>query len=627
MHAFLKEKLARLPDSPGVYLHKDKQGRVLYVGKASNLRSRVRSYFQASGEISPKIRWMVSRVADVETILVDSELEALILECNLIKKYRPYFNVKYRDDKRYPLLMVTTGEEFPTLKVVRKPRNDRHRYFGPYPDAGALRRTIKILQRVFQLRTCKIDMKKPCERPCLDYYIELCTAPCTRFVNGQQYRAQVDQAIAFLEGHSDALLERLRQEMKEESEKLNFERCARLRDMVFDLERIAEKQKVVSRNRADHEDYVALDSRRDLVAAHVLQVREGKLVGQNSFFLDSHGEADAQQQISAFLKEYYGRGKNVPRRVLVSHEPYDSEVLTEWLAGLVERKVELRKPQRGQKKKLLDLCRKNAGQALELESATPSRFEARRKGLHELRQALGLEDPPWRIECVDISNTQGKEAVGSLVVFDHGMPKKDQYRRFRIRSGDTPDDYRMMREVLTRRFSKLDDQRAFASLPELLVVDGGKGQLGVAVEVLTEKGLRDQVPVVGLAKEHEWLFAPGRKEPIVLQPGSKGLSLVTHLRDEAHRFAITYHRKLRKKQLRRSTLDQAPGIGEGRKKKLLERFGSLSKLLEASPEQLSEVEGIGPRLAGKLYDYLHSATAASSGPKSQLPTTSGSSEK
>ncbi len=606
MNPLLREKLRQLPDSPGVYLHKDRQGRVLYVGKASSLKSRVRSYFQSKTDLSPKLRWMVSRIVDVETILVNSVLEALILECNLIKKYRPYFNVKYRDDKRYPLLEVTTGETYPTLKVVRRTRSQKHRYFGPYPDAGALRRTIKILQKVFRLRTCKIDMNKVAERPCLDYYIELCTAPCTRYVKVEDYRAQVEQAIQFLEGHSDQLIDRLKTEMKEQARQLEFERCARLRDKVADLERIAQKQRVVSRNRSDFEDYVGLATQRDLVVAHLLQVREGKLTGQSSFFLDSHGGAEPSEQISAFLKQYYGANITIPKRVLVSVWPEDAEVVSQWLEQRAERRVELREPQRGDKKQLMELCLKNAAQALELESVNPSRFEARREGLDQLREALKLEEPPWRLECVDISNTHGKQSVGSLVVFDHGVPRKDHYRRFRIRSGDTPDDYRMMREVLGRRFRETASSRKFESLPDLLVVDGGKGQLGVAVKVLDELGLTKRVPVVGLAKENEWIFTPGRSDPVVLRPGSKGLSLITHLRDEAHRFAVTYHRQLRQRKLRQSALDEAPGIGKGRKKALLTHFGSLQKLMEASQDELASVEGIGPKLARQLHGYLHS---------------------
>lgn len=601
----LEEKLRRLPDSPGVYLHKDAAGRVLYVGKATSLRSRVRSYFQSSAQHSPRIRWMVSRVADVEFFLVGSNLEALILECNLIKKYRPYFNVKYRDDKRYPLLEITTSETFPKIRVVRQARNHKNRYFGPYPDAGAMRRTLKVIQKVFQIRTCKIDMSKVADRPCLDYHIELCTAPCTRYVEAQAYREQVEAAVDFLEGRSERLIKRLERDMVHYAEHLDFERCARIRDTLSDVQRIVEKQRVVLSSAPDDEDYIGLTSRRDTVSVHVLCVREGKLLSQKSFFLDSHGGADEKEQMSAFLKEHYDNPVTLPRRLLLSVEPDDREVLEEWLSSRGERKVELRVPQRGEKRQLLELCLKSATQSLQMESVMPSRYESRRIGLQEIQDALDLEDTPWRIECVDISNTQGKQAVGSLVVFEQGLPKKDQYRKFRIRSGDTPDDFRMMHEVLTRRFAEGGKKEQYEAIPDLLVVDGGKGQLSSACRALAEMDMVGRVPVVGLAKQHEWIFLPEQSEPVILAPGSKGLSLITHLRDEAHRFAITYHRKLRGKSSKESALDKAPGIGPNKKKALIAHFGSLKKLMKATPEEIGEVEGMGPKLSVSLHRYLH----------------------
>jgi len=601
----LEEKLRQLPDSPGVYLHKDAAGRVLYVGKATNLKSRVRSYFQSSAQHSPRIRWMVSRVADVEFFLVGSNLEALILECNLIKKYRPYFNVKYRDDKRYPLLEITTSETFPKIRVVRQARNHKNRYFGPYPDAGAMRRTLKVIQKVFQIRTCKIDMSKVADRPCLDYHIELCTAPCTRYVEAQAYREQVDAAVDFLEGRSERLIKRLERDMVYYAEHLDFERCARIRDTLSDVQRIVEKQRVVLSSAPDDEDYIGLTSRRDTVSVHVLCVREGKLLAQKSFFLDSHGGADEKEQMSAFLKEHYDNPVTLPRRLLLSVEPDDREVLEEWLSSRGERRVELRVPQRGEKRQLLELCLKSANQSLQMESVMPSRYESRRIGLQEIQEALELEDTPWRIECVDISNTQGKQAVGSLVVFEQGLPKKDQYRKFRIKSGDTPDDFRMMHEVLTRRFAEGGTKEQYEAIPDLLVVDGGKGQLSSACRALAEMDMVGRVPVVGLAKQHEWIFLPEKSEPVILAPGSKGLSLITHLRDEAHRFAITYHRKLRGKSSKESPLDKAPGIGPNKKKALIAHFGSLKKLMKATPEEITEVDGMGPKLSASLHRYLH----------------------
>ena len=602
----LVEKLKTLPERPGVYLMLDSAGRIIYVGKASSLRNRVRSYFQSGADHAPKIRWMVSRVVDFETVVVDTELEALILECNLIKKHRPYFNTKYRDDKRYPMLEVTTSEEYPRLRVVRRPRSSRNRYFGPFPDAGALRRTVTILQKVFQIRTCGLDMQKKVRRPCLDFYIGLCTAPCTRYVSPEEYRGQVDSAIEYLEGHSESLLKRLRSEMENQAEQLNFERCARLRDMLWDLERTAQKQKIVSEHGED-EDYLAVASSGELICAQVLQVREGKLSGHRSFLLESPGGSEPAEQMAAFFKHYFQANSFIPRRLCVSHLPEDSPLLTQWLEELAGFKVEVRLPQRGSKRELIGLALKNAQQTLEQENLRPSRgVESRRLALEELALALGMSEAPWRMECVDISNFQGRQAVGSLVVFEQGLPRKDLYRRFRIRSGDTPDDFRMMREVLTRR---LGPERNEQVLPELLIVDGGKGQLGVAVEVLEELGLSCRVTVAGLAKENEWLFVPGRREPVVLLRSSKALLMVTHLRDETHRFAVTYHRNLRDKELKRSILDEAPGIGEGRKQALLKHFGSLRKLKAASRDELAAVEGLGPKISNLLYDYLHPANS------------------
>ncbi len=586
----------------------DAKGRIIYVGKSASLRQRVRSYFQPSSDHAPKIRWMVSKVKDFDTVVVDSELEALILECNLIKKHRPYFNTKYRDDKRYPLLEVTTGEEFPRLRVVRRQRNPRNRYFGPFPDAGALRRTVTILQKMFQIRTCSLDMDKKVRRPCLDYYIGLCTAPCTRYVDAPHYREQVEQAIDYMEGNSDNLLRRLRQEMEVEAEALNFERCARIRDMLLDLERTGQKQKMVS-DKDENEDYLAVASSGELICAQVLQVREGKLLGHRSFLLESPGGSEPGEQMSAFFKQYYQQNTYIPKRILVSVLPDECELLGEWLSTALQARVEIRLPQRGNKRELMELAQKNARQTLEQENLRPSRgVEQRRLALEELQQALGLSEAPWRMECVDISNFQGRQAVGSLVVFEQGLPRKDQYRRFRIRSGDTPDDFRMMREVLTRRFSHSpDDRRSFDGLPELLIVDGGKGQLGVAVEVLAELGLSDRVALAGLAKENEWLFVPGRSDPVILARTSKALLTVTHMRDETHRFAVTYHRNVRKTAFKQSALDEAPGIGEGRKQALLKHFGSLRKLMSASLEEISQVEGMGGKLSRKLFEYLHTA--------------------
>jgi len=447
VHPDLAEKIRNIPELPGVYLMRDGRRRVLYVGKSASLRSRVRSYFQSGGDLSARIRWMVSRVADVETIVVDSEMEALLLENNLIKRHRPYFNVKYRDDKRYPMLEVSTGEEYPRLRLVRRPHNPKHRYFGPFPDAGALRRTRKILQRVFQIRTCNLDMSKEAPRPCLDYYIHQCTAPCARLVSAKDYRMAVDGALEFLEGQTSKLLERLRREMADEIQALNFERCARLRDMLADLERLLEQQHVVLETPED-EDYVALTSGKGLACAVVLQVREGKLLGQRDFLLDAHLQAGVPHEVGAFLQQHYAEGSPPPRRILVTRLPEEAELLSRWLCQRRGGRVEIRQPQRGEKRRLLAMALKNARQRLHQELAVPSRMDLRAEGLEELRRALRLSHSPWRLECVDISNFHGKQAVGSLVVFEHGLPRRSHYRRFRIRGAQTPDDFRMMGEVL-----------------------------------------------------------------------------------------------------------------------------------------------------------------------------------
>jgi len=612
VHPDLAEKIRTIPELPGVYLMRDGRRRVLYVGKSASLRSRVRSYFQSGGDLSARIRWMVSRVADVETIVVDSEMEALLLENNLIKRHRPYFNVKFRDDKRYPMLEVSTGEEYPRLRVVRRPHSPKHRYFGPFPDTGALRRTRKVLQRVFQIRTCNLDMSKEAPRPCLDYYIHRCTAPCARLVSAEDYRKAVDGALEFLEGQTSKLLDRLRREMAEEIQALNFERCARLRDMLTDLERLVEQQHVVLDTPED-EDYVALTSGKGLACAVVLQVREGKLLGQRDFLLDAHLQAGVPHEVGAFLQQHYSEGSPPPRRILVTRLPEEAELLSRWLGQRRGGRVEIRQPRRGEKRRLLAMALKNARQRLHQELAVPSRVDLRAEGLEELRRALNLSHSPWRLECVDISNFHGKQAVGSLVVFEHGLPRRSHYRRFRIRGAQTPDDFRMMGEVLRRRFAaalepdSAESERRFPTLPDLLVVDGGKGQLGVAVQVLTELGLIERVPVVGLAKQHEELFLPGIPDPVVLAEDCKARLLITHLRDEAHRFAITYHRELRGRTVRRSTLDEVPGIGPARKKALLRHFGSVDRLMSAHPEDLARVEGIGPGLAAILHRHLHGA--------------------
>lgn len=649
----VRDKLKNLPPSPGVYLMKDGRGRVMYVGKASSLRARVRSYFQTSRDMHVRTRTMVGKIEDLDVIATDTEMEALMLESNLIKKHRPAFNVKMRDDKRYPMLEVTLGETWPRLRLVRRTGNKRSRFFGPYTNSQALRKTMKVLQRAFRIRTCSLPLEKPLDRPCLDYHLQQCTAPCTRFIEEQEYRASVLDACQFLEGHAGALLGSLRRQMEASSEALDFERCIRLRNVIQAVEQVTERQKMIS-DEAEDVDVLGLVQRDGAACMAVLQVREGKLVDEQHFVLDAalvHAEGapaieddgTPRSTVRAFLTQYYGEGRFIPPDVLIPEEIEDADLLEQWLTRLRTRmsredrklaeraetallaesdpmkrragerrtRVRLHVPRRGQRRELIELAVRNADHHLqEWRRSSTTQDQLAQNALDELQQALDLPRPPWRIECYDISNIQGKNPVASMVVFERGQPKKSDYRRFKIRSEDTPDDFRMMGEVLTRRLSGRGDERKFPHLPDLLMVDGGKGQLGVAVRVLAEQELQ-QLPLCGLAKQEELIFLPSRSEPVRLDMHSPALLLLRRVRDESHRFAITFHRELRGKKISRSLLDQIPGIGKTRKRDLLKHFGSLGSLMDASLDDICKVPGLGRSLSIKVYDSLHAPSPTS----------------
>lgn len=665
----VRDKLANLPPRPGVYLMKDAQGRVLYVGKASSLRARVRSYFQSSRDMHVRTVTMVSKVADLDVISTDTEMEALMLESNLIKRHRPAFNVKMRDDKRYPMLEVTLGETWPRLRLARRSSNRRSRYFGPYTNAQALRKTMKVLARAFRIRTCALPLEKPLDRPCLDYHIQQCTAPCTRFIGEEEYRASVRDACQFLEGHTDALLRSLRQQMQVSSDALDFERCIRLRNVIQAVEQVTERQKMISQDAADM-DVLGLVQTDGTACVAVLQVREGKLVEEQHFVLDAQlGHADvglspplsagqteaaprladdegsARSTLRSFLTQYYGEGRFIAPDILLPEVVPDADLLEQWLTRLRTRmsksdrtlseraerallaeaepqrragerrtRVRLHVPRRGVRRELLELAARNADLHLQ-EWRRSSHVQDQRIGqaLENLQRALDLPRLPTRIECFDISNIQGKNPVASMVVFERGQARKSDYRRFKIRSEDTPDDFRMMGEVLTRRLSGRDDARKFPHLPDLLMVDGGKGQLGVAMRVLAEQGLQHQ-PVCGLAKQEEIIILPGeggetdgeeRFREVRLDLNAPALLLLRRVRDESHRFAITFHRQLRGKTVSRSMLDQVAGIGKKRKRDLLKHFGSLGALMDAPLAAIEAVPGVGPRLAAAIHEVLH----------------------
>lgn len=610
----LREAVGRVPAKPGVYLMKNGQGQVIYVGKAAVLPHRLRQYFQAAERHVPRTRAMVKQVADFEFIVTGNAVEALILEANLIKEYAPRYNVRLKDDKAYPFVKVSLEEPFPRLHVVRRRAKDGSRYFGPYTEVKALRETLDTLRRFFPLRTCKKALLPAgrAERPCLNYHLGRCLGPCTGKVTPEEYRRVVDEACLFLEGRHDRLLPELRRRMAEASAALAFERAARLRDQIGALERVSERQKVVARSFVE-QDLAALaqaEGGRSLAVVQVFQVRRGRLTGHAHFLLDEGLAREAGEILGAFLAQYYLEAGSVPREVLVGVALPEPEVLAAFLSTRRGGPVTVRVPQRGNARKLMGMVQENAGTALAEEQMRLLGEETLREGAAvALAEALGLPGPPRRIECYDISHTQGTETVGSLVVFEDGRPKAAEYRRFRLHTVRGPDDFQSLREVIRRRFQRARQEAAagqerFARRPDLIIVDGGKGQLSSVRQELARLGVED-IPTVGLAKEEEHLFRVGESEPVVLPPGSPALHLVQHLRDEAHRFAVTYHRELRQKRARGSALDEVPGVGPQRKRALLRRFGSVTGLRRATMAELAGVPGVGEALAEAVWRALH----------------------
>ncbi len=614
----LRPLLDALPEKPGCYLMKDAAGEVIYVGKAVNLRHRVRSYFHASAQKNAKTRQLVRRIADIEWIVVASELEALILEMNLIKRYRPRYNVRLKDDKRYPYIKVHWSDPFPRVTVTRRMVDDGSRYFGPYTSVWAVHQTLDVLRRIFPYLTCDRLITGEDKRACLYHDIRLCTAPCIGAVTQEQYRQMIADLMAFLEGRTEAVTARLREEMQQAAAALRFERAAVLRDQLLAIEKIVEKQKVISPEYQDS-DVLALARAAGEAVAQVFFIRGGKLIGREYFVLDGAAEEPDSEVLAGFLKQFYDQAPSVPARVLLPEEVEEAHIIQQWLSSRRGgEKVEIIIPRDDTQRGLVQMAAENAAEMLHMLKA---RWEAdthrQSTALAELQQALGLPEAPVRIECYDISNTQGTYAVGSMVVFEQGVPKKSHYRRFNIRSVRGPDDFASMEEVLRRRFRRwqsIQETRgqpgakpdpSFARLPDLLIVDGGKGQLSRAVKVLREFGLLERVPAAGLAKREEELFLPGRKTPLLLERRSQGLYLLQRVRDEAHRFAISAHRKRRTREGLRSTLESIPGIGPQRRKTLLQYFGSVQGIREASVEDLAALPGITTRLAHVIKAYLN----------------------
>jgi excinuclease ABC subunit C len=622
----LESKLATLPDAPGVYLHKNAEGKVIYIGKARSLRNRVRSYFGSDAGHSPFTRKMTKLIADFDTVVTRTEKEALILENNLVKMHKPHFNIRLKDDKRYPYLKLTLHEEFPALLEVRQPKNDKATYFGPFAGTGKMRQTVSLAKRVFKVRTGAVinhtrwggcpwrDTSKPLDKPCLEFHINRCSGPCIGAVPQPEYSAQAKALKNFLEGRASELVKSLETQMNAAAANLEFETAAKLRDQIEAVQSVVEKQQVLSLASEDY-DALGIFIEAGIASVTTLIVRDGKLIGDQHFFLQGIEGRDEAEVLSAFLRQHFEGSATIPREVLTPHEIEDAAAIAEWLGDKAQKKIEVRHPQRGDKVRVLEMAHQNAELALrEYLNFNETAKRVHDALLEDLQKQLALEVLPRRIECFDISTVQGAFSVGSMVVFKDGKADKKAYRHFTIKhtlevtQGQEPNDFEMMREVLRRRLQRaLEGDEKFLPLPDLLMVDGGKGQLSCALEVLQEKSL-EVVPTVGLAKQHELLFLPGKSEALALPRNSPALHLLQRIRDEAHRFAITHHRKKRGKAQIHSLLDDIPGIGEARRNALLEHFGSLQKIRAASAEEIAAVPGMNRALAEKLQEYLELLT-------------------
>lgn len=687
-HSIMNEKiqsvLNSLPHKPGIYLMKDADGTIIYVGKAISLFNRVRSYFQESTEHSPKNRSMVAKIEDIEFVVVQNEVEALVLESNFIKQYRPKYNVLLRDDKSYPYIKVALSEDFPRVYRVRSFARDGNRYFGPYTNSGAVDATLDLLNKLFAFRTCRYDAsgwaapvgdesaagwkQKLLARPCTQYYIHRCTAPCVAYTTREEYDAVIKQVILFLEGKHDEVVKTLEAQMETAAENLNFEEAARIRDRIKAVERILEKQRIISTEGQDDQDVIALASQDDETCALVFFFRAGKLVGREFFILQGTRESSPGEIMRSFFQQFYESVPHIPSEIIVEAEPEDKAVLQAWLKEKRHGALAITEPKRGEKLRLVEMVRQNAKEVLEQQRIKwLSDSQKTQMALEELQEALNLATPPRRIECYDISNTQGTNSVGAMVVFEAGRPRNSEYRRFKIKTVEGANDFASHQEVLRRRFrkaasqqeaeleaeaeialdepglfneaapdgntepeQKADDSLAGAAgdaeetsetpesgmqhnwaLPDLVIIDGGKGQLNAALEVMRE--LRLDIPTIGVAKEEgshsklntaEEIYIPGASEPIILPRSSQGLYLLQRIRDEAHRFSITYHRKLRSEKTFKSVLDEIPGIGPKRKKALMLHFGSVKAISAASIDELAALDGMTHDAAEKVKEYI-----------------------
>lgn len=617
----IQEELKKLPQKPGVYIMHDAQDTIIYIGKAVSLRNRVRQYFRPSHNEGIRKDQMVKQIARFEYIITDSELEALILECNLIKEHRPKYNTMLRDDKSYPYIRVTLGEAFPRVLFSRQMKKDKSRYFGPYTSAGAVKDTIELLRKIYQLRTCNRSLPKDTgkDRPCLNYHIHQCMAPCQGYISQEAYRERIDKAIEFLNGNYQPVLKELEEKMQQASENLEFEKAIEYRELLNSVKQIAQKQKITNSDGED-KDIIAMAADEEDAVVQVFFVRDGKLIGRDHFHVRIGGGDTHSQVLAEFLKQFYAGTPFIPREIMLPQEIEEAEVISQWLTEKRGQKVYIRVPKKGTKEKLVELAGKNAAMVLSRDKEKIKREEGRTIGaLKEIAALLDMEGLN-RIEAFDISNINGFETVGSMIVYEKGKPKRSDYRKFKLRTVTGPDDYGSMYEVLTRRFThgmkeqeerkerKLEQEYgSFTRFPDLIMMDGGKGQVNVALRVLEE--LRLNIPVCGMVKDdnHRTRGLYYNNQEIPIEKSSEGFKLITRVQDEAHRFAIEYHRSLRSKEQVHSVLDDIPGIGPARRKALMRRFLSLDAIREADVETLAQVDAMNEQSAQAVYDFFHSA--------------------
>ncbi|HOV26421.1 MAG TPA: excinuclease ABC subunit UvrC [Pseudobacteroides sp.] len=608
----IQEELKKMPDKPGVYIMKDENGQIIYIGKAVVLKNRVRQYFQSSANMLPKVKAMVARIAEFEYIVTHSELEALILECNLIKKHKPKFNILLKDDKTYPYIKVTMNEEYPRVLMTRKLEKDGAKYFGPYSNVTAVKETIDLLKKLFPIKTCSKVLPRDIgkDRPCLNYHIYQCLGPCQGNVSKDEYRNLMKDICSFLGGKHEEVIEKLEQQMNELAEKLNFEKAASLRDKIRGLKHVAEKQKVLSTAMVD-QDVIAFAKNETDSCIEVFFIRGGKLLGREHFIFEGAGEVEDKELITSFVKQFYSSSSFIPQEILLQGDIDEINIIEKWLTDKRAGRVYIKVPRKGEKHKLIEMVSQNALLALNQFKDKIQREQAMSKdGVIELAGLLGLKVPPQRIEAYDISNTGMSEIVASMVVFENGSPANKEYRRFKIKSVDGQNDYGSMQETIYRRFRSRDDENSkggnkFSKMPDLILIDGGLGHINAVKEVMNSMGIN--IPAYGMVKDdkHRTRALMSQDGEISFDKDINAFRLVTAIQNEAHRFAVDYNRKLREIRYRKSVLDEIPGIGPKRKKALIKHFGSVSKIKEAGIDDLEAVEGITSSVALKIYEFFH----------------------